>query len=205
MDLPNEERAEPDRRQRIMSAAFALFAERGFRGASTLEIARRARVSKRDVYALFADKTAILTACIMQRAELMSLPLRLPPPREKAALEATLVDFGVTLLREICRPTTIAAYRLAIAEAELAPEVARVLESVGQTAVRQAARDLLAAGIAAGLLCGDAAALAEMLFDALELHRLLLRLLLRLGEPPDEPALAALAHTAARAVLAAPG
>ena len=40
-------------RERVRKAAFAVFCERGFSGASMLEIATRAQVSKRDLYALF--------------------------------------------------------------------------------------------------------------------------------------------------------
>jgi hypothetical protein len=67
---------------------------------------------------------------------------------------------------------------------------------MGQMPVWQAAADLLAASVAAGLVVGDAPALADVFFEALRMHSLLLRLLLRLSEPPDEPAIAA------RAVLA---
>ena len=38
-------------RERVRKAAFAVFCERGFSGASMLEIATRAQVSKRDLYA----------------------------------------------------------------------------------------------------------------------------------------------------------
>ena len=36
---------------RVLSAAFSAFMERGYSGASTAEIARRAKVSKRELYA----------------------------------------------------------------------------------------------------------------------------------------------------------
>jgi AcrR family transcriptional regulator len=202
MDHAEALTTEPDRRERIMSAAFALFVERGFAGTSTLQIATRARVSKRDVYALFADKTAILTACIAGRVERMREPLRLPPPQSRAALAATLAAFGTTTLRELIQPTTVATFRLAIAEAERAPDVARALHEAGQVSVRQGVVDLLAASIAAGLLAGDAEALADAFFGTLQTNRLLLRLLLRLADPPDEPAIEALAQAAAQAVLA---
>jgi hypothetical protein len=45
---------EPSVRERVRKAGFAEFCKRGFSGASTLEIATRAKVSKRDLYALFA-------------------------------------------------------------------------------------------------------------------------------------------------------
>ena len=54
-------------RRRILEAAFSAFMERGFVEASTLEIATRARASKRELYALFGSKQDMLIACIGER------------------------------------------------------------------------------------------------------------------------------------------
>jgi AcrR family transcriptional regulator len=47
-------------RGRILGAAFHLLMERGYAGTNTLEIATRAKVSKRELYALFGSKRGIL-------------------------------------------------------------------------------------------------------------------------------------------------
>ena len=65
-------------RARILEAAFSAFMERGFAATSTLEIATRARASKRELYAEFASKQDMLLGCIRQRAER-------PSARETAA------------------------------------------------------------------------------------------------------------------------
>ena len=49
---------------RILSAATESFLELGFERTSTAEIARRAKVSKRELYACFTDKRAILSVVI---------------------------------------------------------------------------------------------------------------------------------------------
>ena len=67
-------------RERALSAAFAVFRKRGFAGASTLEIASRAQMSKRDLYALFGSKHDMLTACIRERAGRMRQTLDLAAP-----------------------------------------------------------------------------------------------------------------------------
>jgi AcrR family transcriptional regulator len=67
-------------RERLLNAAFAVFRKRGFSGASTIEIATRARVSKRDLYALFSSKHAMLTACIRERTSRMRRPVELAAP-----------------------------------------------------------------------------------------------------------------------------
>jgi AcrR family transcriptional regulator len=49
-------------RERVLEAAFTLFSENGFSSTSMLDIATRTRVSKRDLYALFNNKHAVLAA-----------------------------------------------------------------------------------------------------------------------------------------------
>ena len=71
-------------RERVLGAAFAVFRKRGFSGASTLEIATRAQVSKRDLYALLGSKHAMLAACIKERAASMRQPLELAAPKSRA-------------------------------------------------------------------------------------------------------------------------
>ncbi len=55
-------------RDRIVGAAMRAFMELGYAAASTLEIATRAQVSKRELYALLGSKQAMLAACISDRA-----------------------------------------------------------------------------------------------------------------------------------------
>src|SRR5499426_4391771 len=62
-------------RERILNAAFSLFAESGFSSTSMLDIVTRARVSKRDLYALFQNKHAVLAACIQERTGRIRRPL----------------------------------------------------------------------------------------------------------------------------------
>jgi AcrR family transcriptional regulator len=47
-------------RDRVLKAAFSLFREHGFSSTSMLDIVTRARISKRDLYALFRNKHAVL-------------------------------------------------------------------------------------------------------------------------------------------------
>ena len=172
-------------RDRILGAAFALFVQRGYAGASTLEIATRAKVSKRDLYSLFGSKQAMLSACIAERAARIRVPLHLPPPRSRAALTATLLAFGTTLIGEMSRPEVLATYRLAILEAERTPDVARTLDLEGRVGTMAALADLLRAAQVAGLLGpGDPRAMAEQ-FTALLWGGLLVRLLLKVAEQPD--------------------
>ena len=67
-----------DARLRILEATFEALVEHGYAGTSTREIARRAKVSKRELYAIFGSKQGILAAMIEGRAARMHLPLALP-------------------------------------------------------------------------------------------------------------------------------
>jgi AcrR family transcriptional regulator len=152
---------------RIVGAAFDAFMEKGYARTSTLEIATRARVSKRDLYASFPSKQAILLACITSRAARMRLPPDLPTPRSTQMLAATLAAFGATVLLEVGHAQVVAMFRLAIAEAEHSPEVAKTLRR-SRTVNRSAIAELIAKSQAAGLLGdGDPKQVTEQFFALL--------------------------------------
>src|SRR5215469_11698242 len=138
-------------RGRILEAAFAAFMQSGYAATSTLEIATRARVSKRELYALVGNKQEMLIACISERARRLQVPGDLPVLRDRETLAQVLASFGTRLVREVSDPTIIAVFRLAIAEAVNAPEVARALESIGRETRRAALRNIMARAQASGL------------------------------------------------------
>ena len=89
--------ATPSTRDRILEAAFDAFMRFGYSGASTAQIARLARVSKRDLYAHFGSKQAMLAACVSERAGRMRQPLSLPTPTDRKGLHETLIQFGTAV------------------------------------------------------------------------------------------------------------
>lgn len=128
-------------RERIVGAAMDAFMELGYGQTSTLEIATRAQVSKREIYALFGSKQAILAACVTDRAQRMRLPPEFPIARTRDELAEVLVKLGSTLLQEICAPAVLGVFRLAIAEAQVASEVAQTL-NIARQSVRSAVREV---------------------------------------------------------------
>jgi AcrR family transcriptional regulator len=187
-------------RERILEAAFRAFMKSGYATASTLEIATRARVSKRELYALVGNKQEMLIACISERAKRFDVPADLPVLRDRDTLEQVLASFGMKLVREISDPTVIAVYRLAIAEAVQAPEVARALNSIGREASRAALREIMAQAQASGLLTGRPAELAEQ-FAGLLWGLLMVNLLLGVAERPNPREIAGRARDAATTFL----
>jgi AcrR family transcriptional regulator len=196
----SEKSEEADVRARILDAAFSTFMKSGYAAASTLEIATRARVSKRELYALVGNKQKMLIACIGERATRLKLPADFPAAQDRESLARVLASFGTQLIREIADPTVIAVFRLAIADAVRAPEAARTLDSVGREASRAALRQLMAQGQASGLLDGHPADLAEQ-FGGLLWGNLLVSLLLGVSERPSSREIAARARDATAAFL----
>jgi AcrR family transcriptional regulator len=185
----------------VLKAAFAVFRKRGFSGASTLEIATRAQVSKRDLYALFGSKHAMLAACIKERTDRMRQPLELAAPESAADVAAFLIEFGTSILRVASHPDVLAVHRLAIAECDRAPEIARTLDRNGRQANHAALADWLAQAQARGLVgAGDPAAMATH-FLATLWGGLLIQLLLRVREAPTADEIDARARTATEATL----
>jgi AcrR family transcriptional regulator len=187
-------------RTRILEAAFTAFMKRGYAATSTLEIATRARVSKRELYAVVGNKQQMLIACISARARRLQVPADLPVPQDRETLARVLTSFGTQLLREVTDPTVIAVYRLAIAEAAHAPEVAHALDSIGRETSRAAMRQIMAGAQGSGLLSGRPSELAER-FGALLLGDWLVSLLLGVAERPSPRDVAARAREAAAAFL----
>ena len=187
-------------RGRILEAAFAAFMKSGYATASTLEIATRARVSKRELYALVGNKQEMLIACISDRAKRFDVAADLPVLRDRDTLEQVLSSVGAKLVREVSDPTVIAVFRLAIGEAVQAPEVARALNSIGREASRSVLRKIMAEAQASGLLTGRPAELAEQ-FAGLLWRDLMVSLLLGVVERPNPREIAGRGRDAAAAFL----
>ncbi|HYX62957.1 MAG TPA: TetR/AcrR family transcriptional regulator [Burkholderiales bacterium] len=167
-----------------MGAAFHAFTEKGYSRTSTLDIASRAKVSKRELYAHFGSKQDLLVACISARTSRMKPP-DLPEPQSHEMLERALTAFGETLLREVSHPLVLAMFRLAIAESGVSPRVARSLETQGRGPARSALANLIGGAQAKGLLAkGDAEDLARDYLGLLW-QDLMVGLLLKVAKPPS--------------------
>jgi AcrR family transcriptional regulator len=187
-------------RERILAAAFEAFVERGYAATSTIEVATRARVSKRELYALVGNKQQMLITAIGERAKRLQAPANMPLLRDRATLAEVLTAFGIQTVREVSDPDVVAVFRLAIAEAVQAPEVARTLDAVGRETSRAALRRIMSESRAAGLIAGRPADLAEQ-FVGLLWRDLMISLLLRVTERPGPRAIEARAREAAIAFL----
>ena len=198
----SDEREGQSVRTRIIQATFQVLMERGYRGASTREIARRAKVSKRELYALFENKEGILAAMIGGRAARMRQPLELPEVADRQGFAKVLTEFGVALLREGSERAVSALTRLAIAEAERAPELAKRLDRDGRRPTHAALEDFLAHACDRGLIGGGDARTMAVQFLSLLWGDLQMALLLRLAQPPPPAEIERRADAAVAALLA---
>ena len=122
------------RRNEILDAALTVLAERGYRDANMLEVARRAAASKETLYAWFGDKQGLFDALIRRNAAMVGavvdrhLDGGLP-------IESALVEFGEALLGLLLGGDAVAINRAAVSEAASDPTLARTLASAGRDAV----------------------------------------------------------------------
>src|SRR3982750_1108707 len=90
MVTTGERKSKEERREEILDAALAVFAEHGLDGSSTEDVARRAGISQPYVFRLFGTKkdlfTAVINRCFRETLDLFQRAAE--GERGKAALEA---------------------------------------------------------------------------------------------------------------------
>lgn len=172
------------RRQLILQAAGQVFLQHGFELATTLEIATRAKTSKRELYELFGTKQDLLTALIRNVSRRMQMRLDVPVVRNAAEFFEILERFGARFLEELLHPTRIGLYRLAIAEAAKSNAIARELDSHGRGPVIEAATKIFQQAAKSGIIdSSDITVLVRVFFGTL-IGDTQTQLLLGLGKQP---------------------
>ena len=115
---------EVDRKQQILDAAFAEFAEHGFRGATIKRITQRARLrSQALIYWYFPKKEALFEAVLGQRLPILRMVLD-PTPLLDRPPEEVLPDLARAYLASGDRPGALRLVRLLAPELIRRPEVA---------------------------------------------------------------------------------
>src|SRR3712207_6402073 len=125
-------RSSAERREEILNVALSVLAERGYRGASMLEIARRAQASKETLYAWFGDKRGLFEELIRWQAERVDAALAPSLERDAADPSEVLRGFAVELQRLLLGDRAVVINRAAISEAPTDPTFARVLAAKGR-------------------------------------------------------------------------
>ena len=120
--------AEDDQVSRIVRAALEIFSERSFADAGTNEIAQRAGVSKRDIYAKFPDKHALLHAVIktVLQADDENFSNVVAVSAGYETLPEKLEIIGLALMNEVLSPTTSFVTRLISSETPKRPQIGAI-------------------------------------------------------------------------------
>jgi AcrR family transcriptional regulator len=188
------------RADRILFAAGEVFLEKGFEAATTLDVAKRARVSKRDLYKHFESKQGIIEALIAAHSTQLSIPPDLGDPRDLNHLLAILAAFGPVFLRSLLDPRKVALYRVAITEAPRSTKLGLALAEAGAGPVIASSTAFMTKAVMRGIVReADARFIMTSYFDVL-IGPWQLRLLTGTHAFPDDATIRAQADAAVEAV-----
>jgi AcrR family transcriptional regulator len=190
------------KRQTILENAYRLFRAQGFDGTSMADITSRVGGSKATLYSYFPSKEELFVECMMAALEnYMSETLKhLDATRRDP--EASLRNFGTSVLNFICSAEQVEVRRLMIAEASRSGTGKLFFDKL--TALRAQISSFLDACMVSGLLRLDDPDLAADHLGALLEAEVLEPLLLNVRDAaPDEKETALAARRAVAAFLRA--
>jgi AcrR family transcriptional regulator len=128
-------RSSVERREEILNVALSVLAERGYRGASMLQIARRAQASKETFYAWFGDKRGLFEELVKWQAERVDAVITPNLERDGDEPSEVLRGFAFELQRLLLGERAVVINRAAISEAASDPTFARILATQGRGSV----------------------------------------------------------------------
>jgi AcrR family transcriptional regulator len=114
------------RGEEILRAAQAIFAEKGFHGATMLDVARHAHASKATLYARFQSKEALFRALVDWATRQGAKTLDAIADDRTLDPRAALDRFATQLLSLMMQPEKLALLRIAVAEGGRAPSAGKI-------------------------------------------------------------------------------
>nr|WP_161338993.1 TetR/AcrR family transcriptional regulator [Sneathiella chungangensis] len=168
----------------IRNAGRSVFLRLGFEQASMDLIAAEAKVSKQTIYNHFRNKEDLFKAIIMDMTNSLMAPLDL---EESAKLtpEQLLRSFGSEFLTLMLGPSSLALYRLIVAESGRFPELGNELYRVGSGRLIGVLADYFTWETTRGRLAVMQPDRAAELFVGMLSGRVQLRALLGVDETPS--------------------
>jgi AcrR family transcriptional regulator len=125
--------------ERVLAAAFEVFAAKGFDGATMAEIAAAAEVSKRTLYERYADKADLFRALLAWGAR-ENLPAGLPGGKFDA--EEALARHAEAVLSAMMRPESIDLMRIVAGATPRFPEIGKMFDETTRAASLKIVRAL---------------------------------------------------------------
>jgi len=186
----------------IAEAATRLFISQGYASVSMDAIARAAGVSKATLYAYFASKDRLFASLVGEacsRSGFGSVELM----EGEGELRATLAALASRTLHFLLDETSLAIYRVVMAEAARFPELGRAFYERGAAKSRRNLALWLERQMEAGRLRRRDPLLAAEQFTGLLRTHVHMRALLGVGPPPTEEEIEAVAAGAVETFLRA--
>lgn len=121
------------RAEAVLLAAFDVFMEHGYEGATMLEIATRAKVSKLTLYALFTDKEGLFEELVAWGAQRYQLDAEALDALAAAQPREALERYALAFARVMLRWQSIALFRIAVSQAAKRPRMAAVHDDLTRT------------------------------------------------------------------------
>lgn len=186
------------KRNAILSAATEIFLSVGFEAASMDTIATLADVSKQTIYNHFGSKQALFNAIIDERCRHFVKPLVSARARAQG-IKAVLTELARQSTRLMLTPSSLALYRLLMAETSRFPDLGCQAYKLGAEQAVSALAQYLAEQQELGVIeVGDVRLAAEQFLGMLAGH-IHLRALLGVEPQPDaerlERSIAQTVHT----------
>ncbi|HEY5364516.1 MAG TPA: TetR/AcrR family transcriptional regulator [Aestuariivirga sp.] len=130
VEILSAETSDNAKRQQILDGARDCFFSQGFDGTSMNDIVKAAGVSKGTIYAYFHSKEKLFQALVYQdrRTQAEQSTIILDDGRP---VREVLYDLGVSMVRLMSTPETIAQVRTVIAAADKFPEIGRSFYEAG--------------------------------------------------------------------------
>ena len=191
--------SEPKHRA-IQQAGTAIFLDLGYGSATMDLIAAEAGVSKQTVYNHFQSKEGLFKAIIEDLTSTLMAPL-VVRDAAKSTPECVLRSLGRDVLTLMLRPSSLALYRLIVAESARFPELGGAIYAVGTGRMLTMLADYLAWETRNGRLSVSEPELAAEHFLGMLTGRMQLRALLGVAAAPDESELQRRAGHAASSFL----
>lgn len=141
----------PAREEEILRAAFDIFTEKGFHGATMLDVASRARASKATLYARYPSKEALFEALMAWATRQGTDALDAIAADETLDPLTALHRLAAQLLALMLQPKKLALFRIAVAEGNRLSAVGRTYSAFtrdhGMERVRAIVTRLLKQGL----------------------------------------------------------
>lgn len=119
------------RSEAILRAAFDVFVDKGIQGATMLDVAREARVSKETLYARFDSKEGLFYALLAWGCRQGAIDAESYGLNTLAEPVQALRLFGQVILTSMMRPESLSAYRIVISESGRTPDIGRAFNDMG--------------------------------------------------------------------------